>query len=202
MKLEYQDIKKAIIRSQHCQRNWDLTQDLPQEDLELFAYAVSNCPSKQNVAFYNVYFITNRELIEKLHSATQGFYSKDQVMTNTQTLANLLIVFTDRQGAGLVYKDSLVEDSEYSLTKDRHMAVGIAAGYVNLLASMLGYSTGCCACFDPNDTKKILEIDDNVLLMMGVGYKDENRNRREHHLDPEKIFPTIMKEPIRVKLIT
>ena len=27
-------------------------------------------------------------------------------------------------------------------------AVGIAAGYLNVTAAMLGYATGCCACGD------------------------------------------------------
>ena len=29
---------------------------------------------------------------------------------------------------------------------DAHVAIGIAAGYVNLTASLLGLETGCCSC--------------------------------------------------------
>jgi len=32
------DIKKAVIRSQHCQRNFDLDKQIPQEDLDLLIY--------------------------------------------------------------------------------------------------------------------------------------------------------------------
>ena len=48
--VEKSDIKKAIIRSQHCQRNWDLTKKIPSEDIKMIETAVTNCPSKQNVA--------------------------------------------------------------------------------------------------------------------------------------------------------
>ena len=56
-------ITKAIIRSQHCQRNWDLTKQIPQEDLDILETAVSQCPSKQNVAYYKAIFVTDREKI-------------------------------------------------------------------------------------------------------------------------------------------
>ena len=45
------DIKKSIIRSQHCQRNWDLAKEVYEADLELMLHSVTQCPSKQNAAF-------------------------------------------------------------------------------------------------------------------------------------------------------
>jgi len=77
------------------------------------------------------------------------------------------------------------------------MAVGIAAGYANITASMLGYSTGCCACFDPAKVAEILGIDNHVHLLMGIGYKDETRPRREHHAE-DFVFPTKKKQNIQV----
>ena len=35
-------IKKAIIRSQHCQRNWDLSKEIPEVDLNLFMTALGS----------------------------------------------------------------------------------------------------------------------------------------------------------------
>ena len=46
----YEDVKKAVLRSQHCQRNWDLTKEIEQDDLDLIAHSLTNCPSKQNMA--------------------------------------------------------------------------------------------------------------------------------------------------------
>jgi hypothetical protein len=51
MELTHVDIKKAITKGQHCQRNWDLYKDIPEEDMDLLIHSVTQCPSKQNTAF-------------------------------------------------------------------------------------------------------------------------------------------------------
>jgi len=35
MQTTYNDIRKAVIRSQHCQRNWNLDKQIPEEDIDL-----------------------------------------------------------------------------------------------------------------------------------------------------------------------
>lgn len=201
------DIKKAIIRSQHCQRNWDLSKDIPSEDIEMIKTAVTNCPSKQNVAYYKVIFVTDRDKIEKIYKTTNGFVSNfvtNETVTNSQVLANLLLVIADSdvEPKENVYGDIFIPSSKLEtpedLLKDKHMAVGIAAGYANITASMLGYSTGCCACFDPAQVAEILDIDTHVHLLMGIGFKDETRPRREHHAE-DFVFPTKKKQKISVE---
>ena len=194
-------IKKAVIKSQHCQRNWDLSKSMPKEDLDVLVFAATNCPSKQNVSFYKVHVITNRDVIEKIHENTTGFSYNGRSMTNSQTLANVLFVFTENSGYGQWYKETMHSDKSSTLERDRHMAVGIATGYLNILASMMGYGTGCCACFSNEPIKQILGTDSNVVLMMGIGHNDSNRNRRIHHIDSSFVFPAIPKEPIQVTFI-
>jgi nitroreductase len=212
------EIKKAVLRSQHCQRNWDLSKEIPQEDLDLIIHAATQCPSKQNIAFYKVHFITNRSLIETIHSKTAGFKNHDtgEYETNSQTLANLLIAFEsedyiNRHTTDTVYRnDELwsldstgkMSSAEIScLDRDAHMAIGISAGYVNLTSSMLGYSTGCCACFNPVEIAGLIGANNPIKLLMGVGFKDESRPRREHHTKPEFVFPTKKKQEISVNII-
>lgn len=211
--MDHKSIEKAVIRSQHCQRNWDLTKQIPQEDLDLIEHAVTQCPSKQNVSFYKVHMITNRDLIENIHSNTEGFTTNFKTMegeTNSQTLANLLIVFEGYNGHldnhSIHRNDEIlklnnnielsIEETE-TFKRDQQMAVGIAAGYANVTSAMLGYGTGCCACFDGNAIQDLLNLNGPVLLMMGIGYKDPERNRREHH-KTGFIFPTKVKQPIKV----
>jgi hypothetical protein len=79
------------------------------------------------------------------------------------------------------------------------MAVGIAAGYLNVVASMLDYSTGCCACYNSEPIEKLLGLDNTVLLMMGVGFRNTEMNRRIHHANHNFMFPTKPKQPISVK---
>lgn len=219
MELEYKDIKKAVVKSQHCQRNWDLSKGILQEDLDLLIHAATNCPSKQNIAHYKVHFITNRGVIEDIHENTAGFTNYARYPagkeTNSQVLANLLIVFeaydfrltlpdtifrNDETKAWLD-NNSLTPQQEAAMTRDRHMAAGIAAGYVNVISSMIGYSTGCCACFDNDKVKHIINADNEILLLMGVGYPDTTRNRREHH-SANFVFPTKKKQPIIVNRIS
>lgn len=219
MTIEYNEIKRAIGRSQHCQRNWDLSRKIPQEDLDLFIEAVTECPSKQNIAFYNAHFVTNREIIERVHDFTDGFtasYDPPVTTTNTQVLANLLVVFEEaelctekrsdhvRNQQTKAYVESGGDPSEETaalLDRDKCMAVGVAAGYLNLAGSLLGYSTGCCACFDPAGVKAVLNLERNPLLLMGIGFKNPNLSRRIHHVNQTFLFPTKLKQPIKIKII-
>lgn len=204
MELTHSDIKKAIVRGQHCQRNWDLEKQIPEEDLDLLIHSVTQCPSKQNSAFYSVYAITDRNVIESIHEHTSGFYLIDdkKTVTNSQTLANVLFVFTDNtENSDRIPKKRNYGDSNDTITRDLHMATGIASGFLNLTSNILGYSTGCCACFDGDAIKNILSTDDNIVLLMGVGYKNTTTNRRIHHADNSVTFPSIPKEEIKVTKI-
>ena len=69
------DLKKIIHKSQHCQRNWDLSKEIPQEDMDIMLEAITQCPSKQNKAFYKVHFITDLALLAE---DVAGFSAFDQ----------------------------------------------------------------------------------------------------------------------------
>jgi nitroreductase len=201
MILSNPELKKAIHRSQHCQRNWDLTKEIPEEDMDLIITAATQCPSKQNIAHYKVHAITNRDLIEKIHQNTVGF---QVIHTNSQVLANLLLVLehnpvNTHNNLFSYNKDLSQSEKANSFLRDAHMAVGVAAGYVNVISSIIGYSTGCCACFDNLAIKELLGLENDVLLMMGVGFKDPDLNRRVHHENHDFTFPAIKKEEIAVK---
>ena len=208
--LTHNDIKKAIIRSQHCQRNWDLSKDMPEDDINLLIAAATQCPSKQNVSYYKAHFITNRDLIELIHAETEGFTMTHMVTTNSQVLANLLVILEKnepkiekkfRNEEWSKIRSNVPSESDISkIEKDRNMAIGIAAGYLNMTATLLGYSTGCCACFNTSRIKEILDLEFNPSLLMGIGHKNRNLNRRIHHLNHEIMFPTKEKQEIFVKV--
>jgi nitroreductase len=220
-------LNKAILKSQRCQRNWNLDKEIPEEDLAVIKTAVTSCPSKQNITFYKPYFITNREHIERIHKSSMGAFTVDSETgkgksnTNSQLLANLLVVLVEDYDTTQIernphiktfFGESLTEE-EYkeelfhnggsaevveremlaNFNRDRDTAVGIAAGYMNLTASLMGYSTGCCQCFSQEVVQKILGVDGRILLIMGIGFADETRPRREHHKEPTAIFKTLSK---------
>ena len=198
----YKEIEKAVIRSQHTQRNWDLGQKIPKEDLNILLHSVTNCPSKQNIAFYKVHFIQDRDLIEEIHEHTEGFSTKrkkdDPVgfETNPQTLANLLVIFENydftKDLSGDIHRNAATREyilngkfsdiAKQDLERDRQIALGIAAGYLNLTASLMGYRTGCCQCGDFKKIREIALLEDMPLLLMGVGFPQKGVNRKKHHI--------------------
>lgn len=204
-------IEKAIIKSQHCQRNWDLTRSIPQADLDLLVHAVTQCPSKQNIAFYKAHFIQDRALIEQIHEFTRhnSRHPKYKTETNSQILANLVVVFERNdfvqslssdiyrnEETELIIKGQKTAVEIPALQRDSEMAIGIASGYLNLTAGILGYSTGCCACFQESEIKKLLNLEQPPILLMGVGFENPNINRRVHHQLPDFVFSTKIKQPI------
>jgi len=226
--LTHSEMVKAIHRSQHCQRNWDLSKTIPREDIDLIIEAATQCPSKQNISYYRLHFITNRDMIEKVYELTQGaimdptnsgpvggYPPRGRSYTNPQTLANLLIVFERKSledidaGEGPprnaeTYKKAngqLDSSAEWAIERDATVAVGIAAGYVNLTSNLMGYSTGCCQCMDPQGIKELLGMKEVPMLLMGVGYKNENMNRKIHHADHTVSFGSFKKQKMDVNII-
>jgi nitroreductase len=215
--LEY--IKKAIDESQHCQRNWDLSKQISNADLELIIDSIILCPSKQNLAYYDAYVITNRTVIEEIYKNTDGFVlnpTTGETTTNSQTLANVLIAFTKREfGKNTaeddthrnIQMDELLSNKQVSentirdLTKDAHIALGIAAGYCNLTSNILGYRTGFCTCFNPFVIQKIINSDQEVMLLLGIGFEDQTKNRRIHHYNDNIMFPAKRKVDITITKI-
>tara|TARA_B100001113_G_scaffold280332_1_gene235065 strand:- start:2715 stop:3302 length:588 start_codon:yes stop_codon:yes gene_type:complete len=191
--------KDIIEQSQRCQRNWDLTKSVKDEDIELFKTAVSQCPSKQNRIWYNVVFVKDRKIIEKIHDTTDRFDYPDGIeKTNSQTLANLLVIFNaDKDERVKTTRDELLEDFDESYFVGS--SIGIASGYLNLTAHLLGYKTGFCGGFRFEKVDKILNTK-NSKLIMGIGYPDDKRDRREHHLDFNYIYPSYNKD-IKIKVI-
>lgn len=207
MDLSTIDIKKAVIRSQHCQRNFDLSKEIPQEDLEILVHAATNCPSKQNIAFYRLHVLTDRNVIEAVHALTTGTHTYDEEgnqieSTNSQTLANVVFVFEGLEIPTLSEKSrARWEDKDEAdlavFKRDQATAIGIASGYVNLTASMLGYNTGCCQCFETENIQNLLGLENRPAMIQGIGYSDPSRNRRLHE-KTGLMFPTNKKEEIEV----
>ena len=200
-----QFIKKSIHKSQLCNRNWDLSKSIPQEDIDLIVESATQCPVKQNLNYYKTHVITNRDKIEKIHENTSGFYIDGVCYTNTQTLANLVIAFTkdtptfnrcwhrefNKETNKWDETEVDVDRDKKATDEDRLMAIGVAVGYVALVSTMLGYDTGCCRCFEEGPIHKIIGDQHGwPLLLIGIGYPDITRHRREHHIDNKIIFPT------------
>jgi nitroreductase len=200
-------LRDTVIKGQKCQRNWDLSKQIPQEDLDIIIHAATQCPSKQNLDFYSLLVIQNQEIQKKIYRYTWTRPNKEGRL-NPQVLANTLLIFLPNEPYAprnnemrAKTQNTLDDDKKRVLRDDMHQAVGVAAGFVNVVAQSLGYSTGCNKCFDSSAVKAILKTEQHPLLMMGIGYKDENRNRRVNHVTGNMI-ESFKKLPITVEYIT
>ena len=196
--MDFESLRKylsnVVVKAQHCQRNWNLEKQIPQEDLDLMIHAVTQCPSKQNMDFYEVYVIQDREIQQKIYEVSDVSSGKRK---NPQLLANVLFVFVEKDPIEFRHPEAkklFLEKSDKfkdwkSFFKDQNQSVGVAAGFLNAIATALGYSTGCNTCMDKNEVAKILVLPDGKLpiLAMGVGFKDEERNRRLEHVTNEPV---------------
>ena len=194
------------------------------DDLKTIITAATQCPSKQNVAFYDLYVIENKKVIDSIYETTTNLMLNDkdntgyETLSNPQVLGNLLLVFVEKDVADGSHKEANesnaginIEETSRIINLDRHVAVGVAAGYVNMTATLLGYETGCCSCVMNYDKlKEILGTNKHPILLMGVGFKNDTINRRMHPLKDTSIakeqnwlkkFPTIKKQSIMIKYV-
>ena len=196
-------LEKAILKSQRCQRNFDLSRSIPEEDIDTLKVAVTQCSSKQNRVFYKAHFITNRDVIQQLYDLTDVFminFETRETKKNPQVLANLVVAFSE----DLSVDEGLRTTEEIDLGKvlttkeakvvgrteqDVFTAVGIAAGYLTYTANLLGYSTGCCQCFSQVSVGKVLG-EDKTFLLMGIGFPNKDKNRRIDQTDTDFVFPS------------
>jgi nitroreductase len=207
-----QMIKKSIQKSQHCNRNWDLTQEMPQADIDLMIEAATQCPTKQNLNHYKTHVITDRAIIEQIEAATaipdfgsedndfRGYdgvqgYDEGKGPTNSQLSAHAVFAFVEDEAwqMGEEVRDPAEKEQGMmagSYKEDRDQAVGIAAGYLNLVSTMMGYSTGCCKCFHVSKVNELLGLPEgkDTVLLMGIGIADPSRQRQEHHTDASFSF--------------
>ena len=191
----------SILKSQRCQRNWNLEKQILQEDLDLMIHAATQCPSKQNMDFYDLHVITNRRIIEELYDCT---VVESQVRKNPQVLANALFVFikkTPETFIGARYrriKSNTASNADYrALDIDASMAIAISTGYVCITANMIGYKTGFCKCIDAKEAEIVLGVNNPIGLMIGVGYPKEDVDRRMDH-DTGRILETFDKPLINI----
>ena len=68
-----------------------------------------------------------------------------------------------------------------------------------MVANQLGYKTGICNCLDGGEVKKLLGIKSNdaglpeVLGLIGIGYADETKDRKQHMFN-NYVFPSYSEE--------
>lgn len=199
-----QKIYNAVISQQGCQRNWDLSKTIPEEDIELMLHAATQSPTDKNECDFEIAVVTDRNLIEQIYkNATQNEIDKEKgepTATNSQVLANVLFCY-------IRTIDSLRIKRVSGFDKAQRRSVGISSGNLTLVANILGYKTGFCKCLndwfkDPSIfNKNGLNHYNGVELVVGVGYPNDGVTRNVHHYSGDfRPRATVPKNPgIRVE---
>lgn len=190
--MSFDEEKKAITTIRQCQRNWDLTKDIPDEHIEHWIYIAKNSPSKQDEGYYNVRVITNKELIQQLSKHTWGKTVKmpqmpyQVVARNSQMAASVYILFTEKHSVTpreIDIAGRTILSNNYVKLRNAAIAAGMAGALVAQSAASLGYKTG----FNTNhsepkiwhDTLKIPFPKETLLFGIGIGFAQEGRDRNE-----------------------
>tara|TARA_B100000965_G_scaffold76180_1_gene60432 strand:- start:664 stop:1260 length:597 start_codon:yes stop_codon:yes gene_type:complete len=194
----------TINNSQHCQRNWDLTQQVKKEDLDLIIHTFTNAPSKQSTAFYKVHIVTNRDIMKKIYDLTETV--QDSGMFNSQVLANVLLVFQKIDTSDDHKERVKLWQGPEDVNRDYYMSIGIATGMTTIVANNLGYRTGFCACFNPKKVAEVMGLSKSnfdVVVTLGIGLPDKTKNYWEGHVEEPspRIQRVTPKETIEVNYI-
>lgn len=190
-------IYNSVLSQQRCQRNWDLSKTIPQEDIELMVHAATKAPSKQNICDFQLAVVTDRNLIQQIYDNS---HEENNERTNPQVLANVLFCFIKTPDNVTELKHSPWHTHSRISKNDisgktlqifeviQKLNINIAAGNLSLVANMLGYKTGFCRAtnyftenniFTKNEIKKYFGLE----VIVGVGYPNDNLQRTQHHLD-------------------
>ena len=82
---QFDEDQEVILKMKKCQRNWDYSKTIPEDIVNQLLWIATNAPSKQFEAFYDVYYTTDRNVIEDLYRYAWG---NTQARTPTSCVRN------------------------------------------------------------------------------------------------------------------
>ena len=148
------------------QRNWDHSKTLPIEKVEQLVQVATNAPAKQDEAFFDLYVLTNRQIIREMYlNHSWGFnQDKDVNYRNPQIDAHAVFVFA--RATPPTNRNDWIDGSQkvtqpFSRSWVNCLeAIGIASGYVSLTASLMGLTIGYSKnfFFQPQSHTKWCEV--------------------------------------------
>ena len=146
------------------------------KDLELILEAGKNAPTAKNLQPQHIYVLESEEALAKLDSATPCRYNAKTVLVVAFNKNN---VFTYPGGK----RDSGIEDAT------------IVATHMMLEAADLGIDSCWVNFFDPDDLKNKLELkeDEEILMVLDLGYKEENAGPLPNHTKRKELKDTVIR---------
>jgi len=181
---------EAVKSAERCQRNWDHSRPIPEEDIKKIVDVATTMPTKNNREYYELIVSTNPDFNRLCYEYSidpRNEHFKDRkIHRNTQVDAPLLLMWRTTD------LDRIDNPFDDSYQKDFHISVGISSGASVLTANQMGYKTGYCQCFNTGPLFDILEQKFNLpivntiykdLLVVGIGHPDSNFKRTQCVID-------------------
>lgn len=180
------DAVEAAKIAERCQRNWDYSQPIPQEHIDMIIDAATTMPTKQNRKYYRLIASTDINFNKELYKVSidlENPHFNNVIHRNTQVLAPLVLAFVSPgQDTDNPFNDCNLQNF--------YTSIGIASGVAAHTAASLGYRTGYCACIEAMLYKKLLEERLNINfvefksgLILGIGKPNLNYNRQDIIVD-------------------
>ena len=167
-----------------CQRNFDLTQSIPQEHIDYILQAATSMPTKDNSNSYEIIVFTKEEHTRKLLDTAFDYVDmqgkKRALYCNGQVYSRCTILF------------SRPKNNDKKSSDESDMMIGIASASAALAAAELGYATGFCKCIHNKTINKFkksigLEYVSNPRLMLGIGIPNKNFDRHDIVIDNKSV---------------
>lgn len=168
-------LQDAANHANICQRNWDYSIEIPENDISALVNVAKHMPTKQNLECYQLVVSNNREFNKYFYELSYDGIDDNNKWRNGQVNAPLLFLWVWPNGTW---------ERTHEIQKDFNTACGISSGAVALSANMLGYRTGFCRCFQgetiTKEMNKLLNINsDGVFLALGIGYPNTKYQSNE-----------------------
>ena len=151
---EFERQKRILETIKRCQRNWEHI-DIPEQHIDHFIHIATNSPSKQYEAYFNLYVITNQDMIKDLLEYTWGFTHNINAQTSTsevpvsvrnpQVGASAYMLWTQKFPENTLRNfeyDGVNKDNQVFTRRDNAFtSIGISMALVSYSAASLGYET-------------------------------------------------------------
>jgi len=146
----FQQNLDAVKQTRKCQRNWDHSKTMPEQDIEYLVDVALNSPTKQDEAYFDLYVLTNREKIREMYlEHSWGFVVDDDVQYRNPQIGAHAVIFWARKipdtNRNAWVDNSLKHSQPFSrMWTNCLTSIGISSGMVALTAAHMGYQTGYC----------------------------------------------------------
>lgn len=173
---------RQLLQQRSTVRHWDLTKPIEQHKIDYIKDCVKLAPYGNNEYGYRIFFITNRDIINKLfHTATYCY--EGDIPNNTSKVGypipdNCIDPWMKRYNgqmqAPLVIVFAAIPNQDNEFNNGEHHSY-FCSSIAMLAAQQQGLNTGLCGCINSKIAANILGLDPDqhrIRLALGVGYMD------------------------------